>query len=258
MDKISPNMTFAGIDPSKLGPILKDYNIPQTQIDKILKDPSLFLVSSVITNPEQQASFTVAISSPKGTSTAPLTEKSLSAFEQLFTMILEIQSDMAKLQALLNKLGLTTNVNALETTKEGNAQVASAEKSNAIAQIVSGVVKAGFSGMTMKVSFNGGKLPALFSKVGVNAQSSPRFLSEAGIQGINSTGGALGDLGTGITGIVASNESKDGKNQIAEADFQKTSAQALSEAVSNLRNQFDNQQGAVGVISSLIQSVSRN
>jgi hypothetical protein len=45
---------------------------------------------------------------------------------------------------------------------------------------------------------------------------------------------------------------------LAEADFQKTSAQALSEAVANLRNQFENQQGAAGVISSLIQSVSRN
>ena len=257
MPEINPNMTFSGIDSAKLTPILKEYNIPQVEIDKILKNPSLYLVSDVIKDPEALKKV-ADIEQPLGTTAAPLTPKNISVFEKLFEMIISIQSDMAKLQALLNKLGLSTNVNSLEATKAGNEKVASAEKTNAIAQITSGVVGMGFSGMTMKVSFNGGKLPTFFSKTGVNAQSSPRVLGESGMQAMNSVGQSLGGLGTGIAGIDAANESKDGKNRLAEADFQKTSAQALSEAVANLRNQFENQQGAAGVISSLIQSVSRN
>lgn len=255
--QIDSNLTFSGIDPSKLGPILQKYNIPQTEINKILSEPSIYIVSDIIKTPEGQKEIAEIIS-PKAGVTAQIKDQNISAFEQLFAMIISLQSDMSKLQALLNKLGLNTNVQALQSTKDGNEKVASSERANAIAQVVSGVVTAGVSGMTMKVSFNGGKLPAFFSKTGVNAQSSPKILSEAGMQAMNATGQAVGGIATGITGIVAANQSKDGKNLVAEADFQKTGAQALLEAVSNLRNQIENQQGAAGVISSFIQSVSRN
>ena len=255
--QIDSNLTFSGIDPSKLGPILQKYNIPQTEINKILSEPSLYIVSDIIKSPEGQKEMAEIIP-PKTGVTAPIQEQNISAFEQLFAMIISLQSDMSKLQALLNKLGLDTNLQALQTTKQGNEKVADSERNNAIAQVIGGVVSGGVSGMTMKVSFNGGRLPAFFSKTGVNAESAPRTLGEGGMQAMNSMGSGLGEFGKGITGIVAADQSKDGKNLVAYADFQKTTAAALSEAVSNMRNQIENQQGAAGVITSFIQSVSRN
>jgi hypothetical protein len=254
---INPQTTFEGIDKAKLAPILQEYRIPQAQIDKILASPSLFKVADIITDPIGLSKI-AEILPPSGKNTAPITSNNISAFEKLFQMIIDLQSDMSKLQNLLNKLGLSVNAQALEATKLGNEKIASAEKTNAWAQIASGVVGAASSGLTMKVSFNGGKLPTFFNKTGVNAQSSPRVLSEAGMQAMNASGQALGGIGTGIAGIVAANESKDGKNSVADADFQKTGAQALAEAVNNLRNQIDNQQAAAGVITSFIQSVARN
>jgi hypothetical protein len=257
--QINTQTTFAGIDTAKLSPILQEYKIPQVTIDQILNNPSLFLVTDVIKDPGALKKL-ADILPPKEGNGLPLTETNVSAFEKLFEMVIALQSDMSKLQAMINRLSATANYQSLQTTKDGNEKIADAERANAIAQVVSGAVTAGFSGMTMYVSFNGGKLPSFrpFSKAGVNAQSSPRSLSEAGMQALNSTGGALGGIGTGIAGIVAADYSKDGKNKIADADFQKTSAQALSEAVSNLRSQIDSQGAAAQVITSLIQSVSRN
>ena len=252
MPEINPNMTFAGIDSAKLAPILKDYNVSQVDITKILQDPSLYRVSDVITDPVG-ASKVAEIATPSAKTTAPLEEKNISAFEKLFQMIIDIMSDQNKLQSLLNKLSLSANVTALESTKLGNEKVADSEKTNAIAGIVGGVVSFGFSAYSMKVVSGAG------SKNGVNATSAPtaEALSSKAM-GIQQIGTAIGGVSTGIAGIVAANQKKDGSNILAEADFIKTAAQSLAAAASDMRSQMDTQTGAAGNIQSFVQSVARN
>ena len=252
MPEINTNMTFAGIDSAKLAPILKEYNVSQVDITKILQDPSLFSVADVITDPAG-ASKVAEIATPSAKTTAPLEEKNISAFEKLFRMFIDIISDQNKLQSLLNKLSLSANVTALESTKLGNEKVADSEKTNAIAGIVSGVVSMGFSAYSMKV----GAGPT--SKNGVEATSAPSVESlSAKAMAFQQIGTAIGGVSTGIAGIVAADQKKEGQNTLAEADFIKTAAQALAAAASDLRSQMDTSAGAVGNIQSFIQSVARN
>jgi hypothetical protein len=168
-------------------------------------------------------------------------------------MFIDIISDQNKLQSLLNKLSLSANVTALESTKLGNEKIADSEKTNAIAGIVSGVVSMGFSAYSMKV----GAGPT--SKNGVEATSAPSVESlSAKAMAFQQIGTAIGGVSTGIAGIVAADQKKEGQNTLAEADFIKTAAQALAAAASDLRSQMDTSAGAVGNIQSFIQSVARN
>jgi len=252
MPEINPNMTFAGIDSAKLVPILKDYNVSQVEIDKILQDPSLFLVSDVIKDPAGLAKV-AEIAPPSGKATAPLEDKNISAFEEIFQMILVIMADQNKLQSLYSKLSLSASVNALENTKLGNEKVATSETLNAVAGMVSGFVSMGFSAYSLKVG------AGTSSKTGVNATSSPSVESiSAKAMAFQQIGSAIGGVATGLFGIFAAEQKKQGSNILAEADFIKTAAQALSESSSNMRNQMDTQAGAAESIKSFIQSVSRN
>jgi hypothetical protein len=252
MPEINTNMTFAGIDSAKLPAILKEYNVSQVVITKILQDPSLYPVSDVITDPVG-ASKVAEIATPSAKTTAPLEEENLSAFEKNVQMLFSIMSDQSKFQSLMNKLSLSANVTALESTKLGNEKIADSEKTNAIAGIVSGVVSMGFSAYSMKV----GAGPT--SKNGVEATSAPSVESlSAKAMAFQQIGTAIGGVSTGIAGIVAADQKKEGQNTLAEADFIKTAAQALAAAASDLRSQMDTSAGAVGNIQSFIQSVARN
>ena len=252
MPEINPNMTFAGIDSAKLAPILKDYNVSQVDITKILQDPSLYRVSDVITDPAG-ASKVAEIATPSAKTTAPLEEKNLSAFDKIFQMLLSIMSDQSKSQSLMQKLSLISNLTALESTKLGNEKVADSEKTNAIATIAGGFMSFGFSLSSMKVVSGAG------SKTGVNATgaSSAEALSSKAMA-LQQIGTALSGISTGIAAIVAANQKKEGQNTLAEADFIKSLAQALSQTVSDLRNQMDTQQSAATTLQTFLQSASKS
>jgi hypothetical protein len=252
MPEINNNMTFAGIDSAKLTPILKDYNVSQVDITKILQDPSLYRVSDVITDPTG-FSKVAEIATPSGKSTAPLQEVNLSAFEKLFQQMLKIMSDQNDFKTLLNKLSLSTSLTALSATKLGNEKIADSERTNAIAGMIAGFVSIGFSAYSLKILSPAG------SKTGVTATSGSGAESvSAKAMAFQQIGTAIGGVGTGIAGIVAADQKKQGSNTLADAEFIKSVAQALQQASSDMRNQMDTQSSSAGALQAFLQSVSKN